>query len=70
MRWSTHACNRAAERGIRLDEVEAVVDDPHVTFTDRSGNPCYIREIGGRRIKVVVAADDTNFVITVIDLEA
>jgi hypothetical protein len=70
MRWSTHACKRAAERGIRLDEVEAVIDDPDVTFTDRKGNPCYIREVGGRRIKVVVAADDTAFVITVIDLEA
>lgn len=41
----------------------------HTTFTDKGGNPCYIGDVDGRRIKVVVAADDSDFIITVIDLD-
>jgi Domain of unknown function (DUF4258) len=70
VRPSTHALKRMAERGITVAEMTEVIDDPDVTFTDRKGNPCYIRLVGGRRIKVVLAADDTNFVVTVIDLDA
>lgn len=58
------------ERSIDVAHVSAVLDDPSVTFTDRKGNPCYIREIDGRRIKVVVDAADAEFVITAIDLDA
>jgi hypothetical protein len=70
LRLSRHAAARAAERGITLADAHTVVDDHHVAFTDRKGNPCYIREVDGRRIKVVVDASDTEFVITVIDLDA
>lgn len=70
MRLSTHAANRASERGITRAQIAAVVGNPDITFTDRKGNPCYTAGIDGRRIKVVVAADDTEFVITVIDLDA
>ena len=69
MRCSGHARQRAVERDITRDQIAAVLDAPDVSFNDRRGNPCYIREIDGRRIKVVVAADDTEFVITVIDLD-
>jgi hypothetical protein len=58
-----------AERGVTKDQVARVVSDHQVTFTDKKGNPCYVREIDGRRIKVVVAAADAEFVITVIDLD-
>lgn len=70
MRLSAHARKRALERHIGLDDVRAVLEDPEVFFTDRNGNPCYIRCLHERRIKVVVAADDPEFVITVIDLDA
>jgi hypothetical protein len=69
IRLSTHAKARAAERRITVAQIRAVVDDPHVTFTDRKGNPCYTREMDGRRIKVVISAADAEFVITVIDLD-
>jgi Domain of unknown function (DUF4258) len=69
-RFSAHARQRMIERNIEVADVAAVLDDPSVTFTDRKGNPCYIREIDGRRIKVVVDAVDTEFVITAIDLDA
>lgn len=70
MRFSRHAQSRMAERRLSVAQVASVVDAPDVTFTDSKGNPCYTREINGRRIKVVVAADDTEFVITAIDLDA
>jgi hypothetical protein len=69
MRMSRHARQRAAERGITVAEVQTVIDDPDVTFNDRQGNPCLIKELSGRRIRVVVAATDPEFVITVIDLD-
>ncbi len=70
MRWSNHAQDRGSERDITLAQAAAVVENAHTTFTDRKGNPCYIGEVDGRRIKVVVAADDPEFVVTVIDLDA
>ncbi len=69
-RFSAHARQRMKERGIDVADVTAVIDHPDVTFTDRKGNPCYIREIDGRRIRVVVDIVDTDFVITAIDLDA
>jgi hypothetical protein len=58
------------ERNVTEDEVSAVLNEHDVSFADRKGNPCYVRQLGDRRVKVVVAQDDTNFIITVIDLDA
>lgn len=69
MRFSTHARERLSERNVTEDEVASVVDGYDVSFADPKGNPCYVRQVGERRIKVVVALDDPNFVITVIDLD-
>ena len=66
LRYSRHARQRQAERGISDAEVESVVDNPDVTFADKRA----IREIGGRRIKVVISSADPDCVITVIDLDA
>jgi hypothetical protein len=70
LRLSAHARQRMKERDIDLADVTAVIDHPDVTFADRKGNPCYIREVDGRRVRVVVDAVDTDFVITAIDLDA
>ncbi len=69
LRPSRHARQRMVERSISYQEVEAVVAKPDVTFTDRKGNPCSVRMICERRIKVVVSKDDPSFVVTVIDLD-
>jgi len=69
MRPTRHAAARMTERNISLAEAASVIENPEVTFMDPKGNPCYIREIKGRRIKVVVASDDEDLVITVIDLD-
>lgn len=52
-----------------MQEIEQVLSGHDVSFTDAKGNPCYVRGFGDRRIKVVVARDDPEFVITVIDLD-
>jgi Domain of unknown function (DUF4258) len=70
MRFSNHARQRMLERGVDEETVGRVICSPEVTFSDKKGNPCLVREINGRRIKVVIALDDTQFVITVVDLDA
>lgn len=70
VRFSKHSLDRLAERGITAAEVQTVLESHEVSFADPKGNACYVRTIGERRIKVVVAADDPEFVITVIDLNA
>ena len=70
MRFSRHARQRMIERSVTESEATGVANNQDVTFTDKKGNPCYVREVGNRRIKVVVAADDREFVITVVDLDA
>lgn len=69
LRLSRHARQRAHERAIAIEEIEQVVRDYEVSFTDAKGNPCYVRGSGDRRIKVVISRDDPEFVITVIDLD-
>jgi len=59
-----------AERKITAAEVSAVLQNHEVRYTDKKGNHCYVRNVDGRGIRVVVAAADADFVITVIDLDA
>jgi Domain of unknown function (DUF4258) len=63
---SNHAQRRMIERNVTSEEVELVYDDPEITYADVKGNPCYVRHVEGRRIRIVVAQDDPTFVITVI----
>ena len=65
MRFSRHAKNEMRLYGIQPRDVEAVVAYPASTGCDEHGNS---RLAGfndrGRAIIVVVANDDSNFVIT------
>ena len=65
--YSDHAIKRMKERSVSESDVEACLQDHDILCTDRNGNPKYSRHIGERYIKVVVAKDDHNFVITVED---
>jgi hypothetical protein len=69
LRYSRHALERLRARGISKAEVEAVLAAPDWTCPDRAGNPCYVRRVGARRIKVVIKESDARFVITVINLD-
>jgi hypothetical protein len=66
LRHSAHALKRMIERNVTSEEVELVHDDPEITYPDLKGNTCYVRHVDGRRVRIVIAADDPTFVITVI----
>ena len=64
MNLTQHAAKRLAERGISLKDVEFVCANPDVTYHDKTGKPCFVAAVGGRNLKVVVAPDDPEVVIT------
>ena len=51
-----HARDQMALRGVGQAEVKQVLADRGVLYPDQYGNPCYVRLIAGRRIRIVVAA--------------
>jgi hypothetical protein len=65
VRFSHHAKNEMRLYGIRPADVEAVVASPAATRFDRSGN-WRLAGLGRdrRAIIVVLASDDSSFVIT------
>jgi phage antirepressor YoqD-like protein len=67
LEYSIHAREMMKLRGISEAEVEACLQDHDILYTDKKGNPKYNTHVGERYIKVVVAKDDSSFVITVED---
>jgi hypothetical protein len=68
LQYTKHARDQMARRGISENEVEAVLSDPAVRYTDKKGNPIFRADVEGRRIKVVVAkGTDPPRVITAAD---
>ena len=66
--YSRHARIRMAQRSISEEEVEAVLDDYHTSYTDLKGNPVYVGRPSGRHIKVVVRrASNPPHVITLFE---
>ena len=65
--YTDHAIDQMRDRGISKTEVEACWDDHHTEYTDRDGNPNYIADVSGRRIKVVVKRQNHRVVITAAD---
>ena len=65
--FTQHARDQMALRGVAQAEVKQVLADRAVLYADQYGNPCYVRLIAGRRIRVVVAAgSDPPRVVTVV----
>jgi hypothetical protein len=69
MRFTAHARRRLKQRGIGKNQVERVASNPHTTYHDKHDHPCFVGLDGGRNLKVVVAADDPELVITAYFLE-
>lgn len=55
------------ERRISEVEVEACWNDHYTDYPDKKGNPNYIGDVQGRRIKVVVSKSNSRVIITVAD---
>jgi len=66
--FTNHARDQMALRGISPAEVAQVVSDPDITYPDQYGNPCFVRWVAERRIRVVIAhGSESPRVITAID---
>jgi len=66
--YSRHAKYKMRERLTTEEEVEACLERHDTRYTDRKGNPIFKAELAsGRGIKVIVAKDNLQFIITVAD---
>lgn len=66
--YSKHAKDQMKGRSITKTEVEECLNNYDVMCTDRKGNPIFrIKLENGRGIKVVVAKDNPEFIITTAD---
>jgi hypothetical protein len=61
---SQHARQRLSQRGITVAEIEQVHRAPHTTYHDPDGKPCRVGDVNGKTIRIVLAPDDENFVVT------
>ena len=68
VKYSKHAREQMQDRSITESEVKECLVGEYTRYTDKKGNPIYRTRLrSGRGIKVVMAKDDSNFVITVAD---
>jgi hypothetical protein len=65
--YSFHAKQQMKSRSISEEEVESCLNIWDIQCTDKKGNSIYKARIGGRGIKVVVAKDNPEFIITAAD---
>lgn len=65
MRLSRHAKNEARRFKATVADVERVIADPIRVDRDRFGRPRYTGYIKGIRVRVVLALDEPDFVVTI-----
>jgi len=67
-RYSNHARYQMRRRSVTEAEVVECLARKEIQYTDKKGNPIYrVRLANGRGIKVCIAKDDDEFIITVAD---
>jgi len=67
MRLTRHAKNFLRQIEGTLDDAERVIDDPVHSDRDADGKPRYVGEIRGVRVRVVVAVDEPDLIVTIHD---
>jgi hypothetical protein len=65
MRFSRHAKSWARQHGFGVAEAESVIARPVHTDRDDQGKPRYTGEIGGIRVRIVVALDEPDLIVTI-----
>jgi hypothetical protein len=65
VRLSRHAKNKARRLEATVAEVERVIANPVRVDRDSTGKPRYVGYIRGIRVRVVVALDEPDFVVTI-----
>ncbi|MDQ5895603.1 MAG: hypothetical protein QG596_1864 [Actinomycetota bacterium] len=67
MRFSRHAKNKARSLGVSLPELEFAIGLGRKIVEDVDGNPIHVVVVRGMPVRVVIALDDSDFVITLFD---
>jgi mRNA-degrading endonuclease RelE of RelBE toxin-antitoxin system len=67
MRLTRHAKNYLRRLGASVEDVEQMIEEPIHFDRDRRGKPRYTGQIRGVRVRVVVALDEPDLVVTIHD---
>jgi hypothetical protein len=65
MRFTRHAKNKARKFGWRIADAESAIAHPTPIDQDGAGKPRYTGCIRGVRVRVVVAVDDPDLIVTI-----
>jgi hypothetical protein len=67
VRFTRHAKNRARKLGASIEDVEGVIARPVRIDWDEDGKPRYAGWIRDVQVRVVVALDDPDLIVTIHD---
>jgi hypothetical protein len=65
MRFSRHAKNKARDLGVSVGDAERVIEAAVRIDFDKDGLPRYTGYVGDLRVRVVVALDDPELIVTI-----
>lgn len=65
MHFTRHAKNRARSLGVSLGDAESVIDAAEWVDFDEDGLPRYTGYVRALRVRVVVALDDPELIVTI-----
>jgi len=65
MRFTRHAKNWTRRHGFSVADAEGVIAHPIYVDRDENGKPRYTGEIEGMRVRVVVALDEPDLIVTI-----
>jgi hypothetical protein len=65
MRLSRHAKHCARQYGLDVGDAEEVIAHPTHMDLDAKGKPRYTGEVRGIRVRIVVALDEPDLIITI-----
>jgi hypothetical protein len=65
VRFTRHAKNRARDIGASVADAEELMANPEHVDLDPHGNWRYVGHIRGERVRVVVALDEPDLIVTI-----
>jgi hypothetical protein len=67
MRLTRHATNGLRRTGGTLEDAERVIANPEEVDRDDRGKPRYTGDVRGIRVRIVVALDEPDLIVTIHD---
>jgi hypothetical protein len=65
VRFSRHAKNNARDLNASVEDAECAIQDAFSVDVDYDGRPRYTSYIRGIRVRIVVALDDPDLIVTI-----